>query len=261
MHPLNATNSYWLKNYEVKVEKHTWCRLSVLPKGEVRGELLLVWSEYWLLTSRAGPPILNSNLGFCNWALETKAFRPTNQTSASSLSLQICTWKVGRVRTESVKLLHKNLSSSNLHKKPCNLRKPTLVYQETKKTHQVQRSFIITMYEREGLILLLWSGIPLENSLEHKIYCSGMAKKESWAEWATTNTWKTAPAELKNMQMLRNPWGKKLVVIQQSWIVFEKATGQRGQRLLLHKLYNSREKKRAKGAHSALSRNNPGHSI
>jgi len=38
------------------------------------------------------------------------------------------------------------------------------------------------MYEREGLILLLWSGIPLENSLEHKNYCSGMAKKESWAE-------------------------------------------------------------------------------
>jgi len=63
------------------------------------------------------------------------------------------------------------------------------------------------------------------------------------------------------MQMLCNPWGKKLVVIQQSWIVFEKATGQRGRRLLLHKLYNSREKKRAKGAHSALSRNNPGHSI
>jgi hypothetical protein len=55
----------------------------------------------------------------------------------------------------------------------------TSVYQETKKTHQVQRSFIITMYEREGLILLLWSGISLENSLEHKIYCSGRLSRKA----------------------------------------------------------------------------------
>jgi len=66
---------------------NTWCRLSVLPNGDVRGELLLVSAG---LIASADPSCFRLNFDFRNWAPATEAFRPTNQTSASSLSLHIC---------------------------------------------------------------------------------------------------------------------------------------------------------------------------
>lgn len=70
----------------------TWCRLSVLPNGEVKGELFRVRAG---LVASEVPRSLGSNLDFRNWAPATEALRPTNHTSTSSLSLHICTQSNG----------------------------------------------------------------------------------------------------------------------------------------------------------------------
>jgi hypothetical protein len=72
----------------------TWCRLSVLLNGEVKGELLRV--RVGMVASEV-PPSLGSNLDFCNWAPATEPLRPTNHTSTSSLSLHICTQSNGNI--------------------------------------------------------------------------------------------------------------------------------------------------------------------
>ncbi len=75
----------WL--YSVK--KHTWCNLSELPNGEVSGELFCA-EAIGLLASEI-LSIFPSDLDFHIWEPEINASRPKNHTSASSLSLQICT--------------------------------------------------------------------------------------------------------------------------------------------------------------------------
>ena len=69
-----------------KVEKCTFCKLSLLPNGELRGELLRVY-VLGLFASDGIPSLLDSILHFR--LREINAFKPLNHTSASSLSLQI----------------------------------------------------------------------------------------------------------------------------------------------------------------------------
>lgn len=67
---------------------NTFGKLSLLPNGEFKGELLLVYVR-GLLASDGIPSLFDSGFHFRWWLREINAFNPLNQTSASSLSLQI----------------------------------------------------------------------------------------------------------------------------------------------------------------------------
>lgn len=66
----------------------TFCKLSLLPNGECKGELLRVY-VLGLFASDGIPSLLDSVLHFRLWLRDINAFKPLNHTSASSLSLQI----------------------------------------------------------------------------------------------------------------------------------------------------------------------------
>ena len=84
-----TSNLKWtFKSYNVPILSTFW-KGSELQNGELNGDGFREFVS-GLLVSDEALSLLGSTLHFLLLPWEIKAFRPTNQTSASSLSLHIC---------------------------------------------------------------------------------------------------------------------------------------------------------------------------
>ena len=100
--------------------------LSTLPNGELKGELLRVY-VLGLFDSEETASLLDSVLHLRGWPREINAFRPTNQTSASSLSLQI--WQRRKSVHQIVKSIQIYRAQSDTLKKKFLIGNDTSKYQ------------------------------------------------------------------------------------------------------------------------------------
>lgn len=140
--------------------------------------------------------LLGSFLIFLWLPRAIRAFKPTNQTSASSLSLHICRnhriWERDLINIYANDYHMKCLSAErcmvdmyyeNNHQL-IEFMHGLLIIREQPETHQIQGSVII--YERKWLVFLLWPRISLKDCLQREAK-SIMPVKYHGCCWQTVN--------------------------------------------------------------------------